>query len=747
MNMILPALLALAVGEGDLVDVVQLTDSSHAPHATLFVAPELVAPPGERSRLTLRTLEGRMLYTETHEVFRAARGSVVLVVGYSDPQVSGVLEVARAAAEPRRHLELFDPSLVRLAAGTAPGAEQLALEIDGRRQVLAGRWRVDRASSVLLRLFQHVDDLGGTGISAHVWLELEAGPAPRARLIVQLHRGLLPIGPDAYFRQVDLVLPEGWRWSGELPDAVHAGGHVVAPPADEDAHECLPRTRQRELRLVLEPAVAARQGEGWGVASWRRAGGLLEGGFGPTGVGMAERSGELRLAAQVEAAHRWAAESASLAAAGPDPHEGRLQGVAPPSAFWPFRGVLYGGMTGGIDVDAYEGALAVLSATRTELLRLRVEALRYGCRMHGWLYHQGGEPVAFAEALRPDGRLPSSYSGNRFLGADPFGVLAAEASDPVDGLCPHEVVLGVANLSFQAGAIDAQHGIRLLGALEALALLDDDPLARLRISAQAVLWAWENLGRWGPPPLGGGAGTYTGRGEAWGARAAALALGLARGGPTLGPWRAQLVAMVDHLRAAQRPCGLIMRREGGKVATVAPMGHKRAEPCPAGVHEQAEGDQREVVDLAAGRPGEDVFLAEALLAAEWVAGIPSRDVRQGIARGIRDYAWAFRGPGQPLSGWGDRVAVAPALEGGGWGEPFGALEDVPSWARWQPYGDGYDVPVVVALGSLEGVPMGLSLLRWTGTRTWEGARSFVLSRAMVNLEQGALLLAVVQSIP
>ncbi len=736
------ALLALAAPQSQLLDRALLTDESSTPHATLFVPPELVSEPGQPSRLALQVpATGELLYTESHEVWRGARGSVVELVGYSPTEIGGELEVSVRSGGARRHVELFRADLLALAAGG------ITLAVDDHRQPLAG-WRVERSSSVLLLLYRHVDDVGGSGLSAHAWLELAAGRWPRARLILQLHHGLLPVRPDVYFRQLDLELSQGWEWAPELPDACMAGGHLVAPPATDGEFEVMPRTRVRDLRVVIQRAREPHQGEGWGVTTWRRPPSLAAGGFGPTGVGMPERTPELLAQARAEASRRWSIEAASLAGATADPHEGRLaNGATPPSAFWPMRGVLYGGMTGGIDVDAYEGALAVLAAQRSELLRLRTEALRYGCRQHGFLFHPGGAPVEYSEALDAQGRLPSNVSGNRFVGADPFHVAAAESGDPVDGLCPHEYLVGVANLpSGQLQAIDAQHGIRVLSSLEALVWLDADPLATLRIRAQATLWAWENIGRWGTPPLGGHAGTYTGRAEAWAARAAAIALGCELGrGPGL-PWRPILAQMVGHLRGAQRSCGLIMRREGGKVATAPPMGHQLADPCPAGIHQEVPDNHAEVSDLCAGRPGEDVFLLEALLAAEWTTGTPCADVRRGIARGIRDYAWAYRPSGAATAGWGDRVAVAPALAGGGWGEPFETAEEIPEWARL-PYGDGYDVPVVVALGALDGEPMGAALLRWSSTSSWAAARAYVLAHAMRDLEQGALLVAVAQSIP
>lgn len=763
------ALLALAQEPAppQLVDTVLLTDVSHTPHATLFVAPELVAAPREESRLALREPgSAEVLYTETHEVLRGSQGSVVLVVGYSEEPIGGTLEIVEAAGGARRGLSLFSPAVATL--------DELALVVDGKRESLVGAWIVERPSAILLRIARHIPDVAESGIGAHLWVEVAAGPAPRVRMIVQLHNALVPSRPDAYFREVSLELPDGWSWSGELPDPAHGDGKLVngsawltpAEGSQEIPFEVLTRTRARELRLVLELEEGARQGEGWGVTTWRRGdAGLLAGGYGPTGIAMPERTDEVATLARAEVGRRWALASESLAAASPDPHEGLMANAdRPPSPFWVCRGVRYGGMTGGIDIDAHVGVLEALAARREGLLLLRTEALRYHSRQGGHVYQEDGEPVTFETPIGAGGRLPSGFAGNRWVssvsatGADPWGVRAAEQGDEQDGLCRWEAELAI-DRPFSGGwweALDGQHGIRDIGAQEALLVLDDDPLAALHIRSQATLWAWETYGRFGPPRLGPHVGSDAGRAEAWTARTISLALGLARvGGRTeeADLWQGWLGTFVDHLRASQRPCGLIMRRDDGKVATAPPMGHKASEPCPLGIHQPIVGATGEVADLCAGRPGEDVFLCEALLAAQWMAGIDCRDVRRGIAEGIRDYAWAFKPNGVALAGWGDRVAVAPALETGGFGPPFATQGDIPEHARFPPYGDGYDVPVVVAIGALDGVPMGLAFARWTARTSWPAARAYVLgsggslAATIRQLEQRALLLAVCQSIP
>lgn len=742
--MILALLLSLAQTTAPAAfDTLLLEAPSQTPHGTLLVEERWEPKP---SPFVLVDEDGTQLYTQWDRVLSFAAGDVVELTGWSPEPVEGLLRVRRLdddeLGQSRRGLALFDADAIGILAGLTP----IRLQVDDEPPVtIEPPWTwVHRLGPCRITVGRQVS-LGR--FDAIVWADVRAGSSQVA-LAVTLHNCRTPVRPDAYFGEVSVLEPDGYTSAPTLPDGSQTVlGLLVSP--DPDGPHIIPRLYRRPFRLaVLPEADEAPEFDGWGTTRWNRVPKGAQdrfqrlGGFLPHSISVPDLSHT-----QPRFLADYLRASDALLAGAADPL--RPGALPPPSVLWPTRGVRYGGSTGGIDISQHPGTDAAFFAEPTARTIWQIEQLRYAARQRGHLLGDDGSPPPFSSFLDPQGKLTVKLYNNGFQrrGDDgPLGYFAAEDGDDEggDGLCAYEAQL--------AGwdPIDEQHLIRWLRSRLVLIWLDNDPVAREELIAQALDSMLAMHGRvrtapaWGP-----GNGTTWGRGEAWAIDTVAAAYAVDQDPDKLD----FLQRAVAHLEAAQMPSGLVSRLSSGKVVQNYPMGHYFVDQagvpitlhCPIGLPHTGN-----VGDYDAARSNEQCYLLLAHRAARLIAGTGSVDFERRLCEGMRDLAWATDPDGSYRAGVLDRYPVAVKTSATQYGPVFRSRSDVARWdiiagaGAWNAT-DAYQCGSVFGFSVDYGVAMPGPLRAYAGgARDLPGVLRWFEAQGLTWLDSRAATLEVLQ---
>ena len=543
--------------------------------------------------------------------------------------------------------------------------------------------RLGPAMVTVERTFQ--TSLGGL----QVWMTARAG-SPQIELIVNWHNGGLPAQPDVYFRQVELVVPGTSRWTPLMPDPIVRYPLLVEP----DDH-ILPQRMERSFRVTIHPqgALPNLSLEGWGVGDWSGGGYMAQAvplpNLDHTNINLRALKDDdyFRLKFNLQT----------------------VPGAPPVSPLWPAKGVTYGGMTGGVDINQYPFVTTAVTGQPEGLLSAYVEQLRYASRHMGCIYEADGKPVALENYENPDGSAPWNLFNNVFLKNQDQPFYFSQTGP------------GVGQSSYDPrlfDPIDAQHLVRRVKANKTLAWLDNDPLAKLYVSMDA------ELGRMmyhdGPGgrlvlPATPALGVGMGRGEAWVGEVVATAYALADDA-----WRQRTLPWIQRYRdvlvTAQMPNKLFGALDTGRVATQAPYGNGTT--AFYWVH----------------RTNEQIYLMLALRGIQESVGIDTSSTIRDFGNGIWNFAWK---PG--TSGTLERYPAGPIG-----GPRYGSRSQIPTGLTDSVPPDSFQVATALAHGWWDGAAMVPALLAYTGTPDVTAAYNKMLGWGSAQIDSRAPLLAILQ---
>lgn len=555
----------------------------------------------------------------------------------------------------------------------------------------AGGWDVHRIGVARTTLGTHVQtDFGNW----HVWFTVDAW-REQVNLTLNLHNGALPARPDLYFRSVRLEVPQGWTWNSQLPDPIVGNGYLIAP----DNH-VLPQRMERAFRLSIapdgKPVYLAE--EGWGVGDWSEGGYLAQ----SNALPILPNAGIDLVPDFLDAYQLLASNSPTV------------PGDPPTNPLWPAKGVLYGGMTGGIDIHQIPGVPLAMTGQRAGLLYYFVDQLRYGARHRSAIYEANGQVIELDDYANPDGSLPWVMFNSTFLGNPPM--------DQPFGFSTTGNGLGTSNYDPSAfDPIDSQHLVRRLNANRVLAWLANDPLAKLYLRGDAEtarMTFYEGPGgRITEPNRLPAMGNGFGRGHAWAAEALlhAYATGDDAFRSRTASWFQRFMEVLDY---AQMPNGLFSAVEDGKIAEDPPYGN---------------GTQ---AFFAAHRSNEQIQLVHALRGIQKSVGLPSGGLIQSAGEGIWNFAWK---PG--FDGVLDRYPASPA----GAFRRWAARDEIPAGLTNPVPNDGYHVGTVLTYALEEGAVDVLgAVLAHTNQTTLSAARLQLEAWGTDNLANRAPLVRFAQ---
>jgi len=248
------------------------------------------------------------------------------------------------------------------------------------------------------------------------------------------------------------------------------------------------------------------------------------------------------------------------------------------------HGVPYGGMTGGTNINPFEGMELLWSGARQGLLYAYAVMRCYNDRQPGAIYEPSGLSFSPHDPayLNDDGTRPYRIYSNAFLVTYPNIVHDEPWLWHQQSRAHEEFVEQGNQVPAYRGAllnfdpIDPQHMWRYSRMIKALVYLDNDPMARRRMEAACELlratYFDGNGGSWqsflnGPPSIGGGFG------REHAAAADFCAAAYATGQPYWrSSWKCWFEGWLDTLAHIQSPGGVWMALTHGKVATDMPLG-------------------------------------------------------------------------------------------------------------------------------------------------------------------------------
>jgi hypothetical protein len=247
-------------------------------------------------------------------------------------------------------------------------------------------------------------------------------------------------------------------------------------------------------------------------------------------------------------------------------------------------GVTYGGMTGGVNINPYQGMETLWSGQREGLLHAYAVMRCYNDRQPGAMYEDNGSSFDPTDPayLDKDGTQPYRLYSNVFSTSYPNIVHDApwnwHSQDPFHEqyVEANNLVPAYRNPLVNFAPIDTQHMWRYSRMIKMLVYLDNDPLARRRMEAACELLRATYYdgpeGRLrgflnGPGEIGGGFGRE--HAAAGDFAAAAYAMGRTQWRARWKPWFETYADSMDHI---QSPGGIWMALTHGKVATSEPLG-------------------------------------------------------------------------------------------------------------------------------------------------------------------------------
>jgi hypothetical protein len=249
----------------------------------------------------------------------------------------------------------------------------------------------------------------------------------------------------------------------------------------------------------------------------------------------------------------------------------------------------YGGVTGGSEIDQFEGVECAIAPDPRRLLEYQLRALRCLDRQRIALYDDSSRPLPMDSVEMPNGSLPFSiFNGLVNSNTDaPLGFKQAASSwtRPTGGPA-YEATLR----SFQP--VDFQHLVRFTGPWKVLAALDRDPHAIRVLSLEAELvraQMWEKTGGalhgWvaqctARPRQGG----PLGRGQGWSADVVSQAW-IYRFNAWRKRFRGWAASFLEVVANSPTPAGVWQREESGKAIQKAPFNsqHSTAQTIELGI--------------------------------------------------------------------------------------------------------------------------------------------------------------------
>jgi len=321
-------------------------------------------------------------------------------------------------------------------------------------------------------------------------------------LTLSWHNGLIP-NPvsDIYFQELELVVPANWNALSEWPEPLMGAAYedgtekvipLVVPNSDGTMHLMMQKDN-RDWRLYLYPdgndfqADQISKHKSWAVA---RDG---------------SEDGERYWSWQNPKTANWQAQRVIM----PDlSHIGNLNAVVTDDkediynelenglpyadggggdgqlGYRNPAGVAYGGMTGGVEINEFEGVKALFAGIPEGLLFHRALSRRYGDRQRGgYIFELTGKPIELDNYLNADGTEPWRMFNSTFQAENwPFQHLDRDAPfefDMADSAQVDHVNDNGLNPSYEDGIrghdpIDDQHFIRRAKDLRTMIWLDND---------------------------------------------------------------------------------------------------------------------------------------------------------------------------------------------------------------------------------------------------------------------------------
>lgn len=339
---------------------------------------------------------------------------------------------------------------------------------------------------------------------------------------------------DIYFRNLELVIPEGWGMIEEAPNPEAGEPYVengqtvyplIVPQEDGSAHT-LPQRFERSWRMHIyapkaeQAATLYSQQWGWATTEeWRTQGHY----FHQFGL-VPEYDQQAAFAEISQNLQRYFTELAAKFAWGSTAFKD--------TGYFNPAGVPYGGESGGFEINQWDGVLALNAKSPIGLQLHLLLHRRYSDRSRAALYEYSGLPIVMDNYLNEDETTPWEIFNCTFKNKNwPFNEEDDDAPfefDEVDTTYVDAVkAQGKAPVYEEAlleyDPIDHQHEIRATKDMKVLVWLDNDPLARLHLRMRAevcrMCYYEGPNGRWHDrlnyaldhPGLGG---PY-GRGEGW----------------------------------------------------------------------------------------------------------------------------------------------------------------------------------------------------------------------------------------
>lgn len=422
-------------------------------------------------------------------------------------------------------------------------------------------------------------------------------------LVLNFHNANFPAKGDFYFDSIELKLPAGLDFTEELVYGTRAGTYLVRP-----FQHIMPQRMEFSRRLQIH-----KTGEGIKKSIWGQGfqnyfnGGYLAQGheIGHQGTAASKVANEYN-----SVKNAFDNNLPVMAGASPNPH-----------VLWKCQNVTYGGMTGGIDVDAFPaGELADCKDVKG-VETLFMKQYRYHCRHMGAIYQQAsGAPILMETYLNPDGSTPWQMFANKFQNSGgsikeaPFYFSKAVSNG---GVCSYEWALK----SWEP--IDGQHLRRVEAQDAALAWLTNDALALnyLRMGGELTkMTYWTGIGgQFHPNHFTPGHGVGYGRDLGWALDMVCHA-GLVSTGQRKTNNENWVKSVVSSIEKTQLPSGWINTNQWGKIATTPPFG---------------DGN---VGFYKVGQAYEHAFVCLALMAAYGWLGVGLNAVTKGI-QAMYNYAW------------------------------------------------------------------------------------------------------------
>jgi len=321
-------------------------------------------------------------------------------------------------------------------------------------------------------------------------------------LTLSYHNGLVPSPvSDIYFQELELVVPANWNAISEWPEPLMGSAYeegsekvipLVKPNADGTMHLMIQKDN-RDWRLYIhkdgksQEAQELAEHKSWGVTrdgeengerywTWQNPATANYQAQRAVMPSLAHVSNlESKVRGDKNTIYSELANGQAYSSGGGG--EGQL-GYRNPA------GVPYGGMTGGVEINEFEGVKALSAGIPEGLLFHRALSRRYGDRQRGgYIYELSGKPIELDDYLNPDGTPPwrmfnSTFQAqnwpNQHLDDDePFDFDMSDQTQ-VNYVQSNSLTPSYENRTRAHDPIDDQHFVRRAKDLRTMIWLDND---------------------------------------------------------------------------------------------------------------------------------------------------------------------------------------------------------------------------------------------------------------------------------